>query len=275
MTTEPQDTPEHPAGTDPRPRSTPLGGGGGTARTTLCYRNGDLVDLDRVVTWCRWWTNGDHPLDGVGDDIPDEAALLEQHPELLGTDGAPGPTSEDVPTCKRVEGRVVRYFRPGDEQIHRGCGHTWHEHGWLDPAHGGNGDRVCPGDYIVTDGLGRYRAGTPMPVPEALTSDPLDLDGVDSVDEAVLLALAAVPTCWEYPQAAGVLNLDEMEFIGDQLLGWLRSNRRKIIPKVGDVATGGQFVGTLVQCEQCEGGGVLLRVEGRNTSVNTKTEKDR
>lgn len=78
----------------------------------------------------QWHTNGDHP---------DDNAL-------------PG-----------VEGRVVRYYRhphiPGTQQCAK-CGHTMHEHGWIDSAP--DGHTVCPGDFILTTTSGEY-----LPLPPA------------------------------------------------------------------------------------------------------------
>lgn len=82
------------------------------------------------ITATRWWANGDHPDDRVGYDETDP---------LDGT------------TYKRVEGAVVRFYRhpdvPGERECAH-CGHTMHEHGWIDTLEGGH--VVCPGDWIVT-----------------------------------------------------------------------------------------------------------------------------
>ncbi len=85
----------------------------------------------------RWWRNGDHPHDGVGEQATDP---------IIATG-----------TYTRVEGQVVRYFRhpdhPGDVE-HADCGRTWNDHGWIDDADGGV--TVCPGDWVVTGEDGRY-----------------------------------------------------------------------------------------------------------------------
>jgi len=72
-----------------------------------------------TITASQWFANGDHPDDGLG--------------------------------AADTEGRVVRYFRhpeiPGDG-ICGLCDRRIHDHGWLDT--GGEGQRVCPGDWVVT-----------------------------------------------------------------------------------------------------------------------------
>lgn len=77
----------------------------------------------------RWWENGDHPADLVGE---------------LADDG--------VGTYTRVEGAVVRFFRRPEPEyagdLMHGCGRTWHDHGWIDTLEGGH--TVCPGDWIIT-----------------------------------------------------------------------------------------------------------------------------
>ena len=55
------------------------------------------------------------------------------------------------------EGKVVRYFR--HPQIEgkfecSNCNHQMHIHGWLD--NGGDGQNVCPGDYILREGMDKY-----------------------------------------------------------------------------------------------------------------------
>lgn len=83
---------------------------------------------------CRWWANGDHPDDGVGEPVED-------------------PIGGDV--YARVEGKIVRYFRRPEpayagDKVHgpEGCGQIWHVHGWIDTLEGGH--TVCPGDWIIT-----------------------------------------------------------------------------------------------------------------------------
>jgi len=75
-----------------------------------------------TVTAFPWWKNGDHPGDG---------------------------TERDKDGNLR-EGKVVRYFRaPGviGEELCPTCRRTWHDHGWIDS--GGEGQAVCPGDFII------------------------------------------------------------------------------------------------------------------------------
>jgi hypothetical protein len=82
------------------------------------------------ITATRWWANGDHPEDGVGDDVTDPV---------------------DCSTYERLEGAVVGFYRhpdvPGERECAH-CGHCMREHGWVDTLEGGH--IVCPGDWIVT-----------------------------------------------------------------------------------------------------------------------------
>lgn len=59
--------------------------------------------------------------------------------------------SDALCKAKEWEGGIVRYFRRPDidglTDCHL-CGATMRGHGWLDD--GGNGQIVCPGDFIVT-----------------------------------------------------------------------------------------------------------------------------
>src|SRR4029077_2351396 len=64
----------------------------------------------------------------------------------------------DAPQAGRMtEGQVVKFFRslniPGGRFCPE-CGNVMQRHGILDGLNGG--ERVCPGDYIVTDRKGRY-----------------------------------------------------------------------------------------------------------------------
>jgi hypothetical protein len=89
------------------------------------------------VSASRWFANGDHPEDRVGED---ETDLI------------------DGTTYTRLEGAVVRHFRhpdvPGDTQCAH-CDRTMEAHGWIDTLEGGH--IVCPGDWVVTGVAGeRY-----------------------------------------------------------------------------------------------------------------------
>lgn len=90
-----------------------------------------------MITATRWWANGDHPGDGVGQDCAEPTSGDDDH---------------------RCEGAVVRFYRhpdvlPDRECAH--CGHTMREHGWVETLEGGH--IVCPGDWIVTGTAGeRY-----------------------------------------------------------------------------------------------------------------------
>ncbi|WBB94217.1 hypothetical protein [Verrucosispora sp. WMMC514] len=45
------------------------------------------------------------------------------------------------------------------EDKHTACGYVWSAHGWIERDDGG--DRVCPGDRVVTDRRGRCSAVRP------------------------------------------------------------------------------------------------------------------
>lgn len=77
----------------------------------------------------RWFKNGDHPDDRVGERVID-------------VDGS---------SYTRAEGAVVRFFRHPDilglqPCVH--CGALMYEHGWIDAPD--KGHIVCPGDWVVT-----------------------------------------------------------------------------------------------------------------------------
>lgn len=80
-----------------------------------------------IVNAVRWWKNGDHPQD----------------------DPTRGGTTQNG---EYWEGKVVRYYRhpdvPGDAVCNI-CDHSANVHGWLDPHAGGDGQKVCPGDWIL------------------------------------------------------------------------------------------------------------------------------
>lgn len=101
-----------------------------------------------TITRTRWWRNGDHPLDYVGDlTVPDSEGPLE-------VDGVRYATfTADFRREHGWEGGVVRYFRhPAVDgaAIHPECGRSWDEHGWIDQ--GLSGLDVCPGDWVVDFG---------------------------------------------------------------------------------------------------------------------------
>lgn len=85
-----------------------------------------------VIEATQWFENGDHPLDNCETFDAGEGPFLG-------------------------EGKVVRYYRdPEDsgERVCGDCGHTMHQHGWIDVSDGGL--IVCPGDFVVTYAPGRY-----------------------------------------------------------------------------------------------------------------------
>ena len=90
------------------------------------------------TTTVQWFKNGDHPLDYAEDREGFENGELVTF-------------SAALCKAKEWEGAIVRYFRhPNIDELADCplCGATMHEHGWLDE--GGNGQAVCPGDFIVT-----------------------------------------------------------------------------------------------------------------------------
>lgn len=91
-----------------------------------------------VIEATQWFKNGDHPQD-----------------RSIQIDAAEGASSE-----KLTEGQVVRFFRsltiPGGRFCSE-CGNVFQKHGMLHPDHALNADeKVCPGDYIVTNPKGQY-----------------------------------------------------------------------------------------------------------------------
>jgi hypothetical protein len=77
-----------------------------------------------------WWKNGDHPNDDVYRPFEDTGKK---------------------PTEPR-EGKVVRYFRHpsiSGDSICDNCQRIMNDHGWID--NGGEGQKVCPGDYLKKD----------------------------------------------------------------------------------------------------------------------------
>lgn len=85
-----------------------------------------------------WNKNGDHPLDYTKDE--------ENH---FPNPGAPSTYTAAFRRENNWEGDVVRYFRnpevPGIDTCK--CGHTFHEHGWIDQ--GADGITVCPGSTVI------------------------------------------------------------------------------------------------------------------------------
>lgn len=90
-----------------------------------------------VVEATRWFQNGDHPGDRIG-----------EHLRGFGDE-----------TFPRLEGAVVRFYRDPDvpggaahsdlpETARPGCHFKMDDHGWIDTMEGGH--TVCPGDMIIT-----------------------------------------------------------------------------------------------------------------------------
>ena len=86
-----------------------------------------------VIEAHRWFKNGDHPEDAcyyIDDKSPDRFLS---------------------------EGKIVRYFRDPGVPGHRECkycGHTFHNHGWIDTLEGVH--IVCPGDWIIKGVAGEF-----------------------------------------------------------------------------------------------------------------------
>jgi hypothetical protein len=81
-----------------------------------------------VIEATQWFKNGDHPKDGVGEEVSDHGDVY-----------------------KRLEGAVVRFFRRpdvNDSANCKHCNHTMFNHGWIDTLEGGH--IVCPGDWVIT-----------------------------------------------------------------------------------------------------------------------------
>jgi len=90
-----------------------------------------------IIEATQWFKNGDHPLDKVGEVIPD-------------------PFYTDK-TYKRLEGALVRFFRRPDVSGSARCRHCselMHDHGWIDTKEGGH--IVCPADWIITGVEGEH-----------------------------------------------------------------------------------------------------------------------
>lgn len=112
------------------------------------------LDVWRVV---RWWKNGDHPDDGVGE---------PRHDSVTGKD------------YEGIEGRVVQFFRRPEpeyagDKSHQYCGYTWDQHGFIDQQDGEQ--TVCPGDYVinlVTNNSLRYVVHHPPQLHTTLVRQP-------------------------------------------------------------------------------------------------------
>jgi hypothetical protein len=90
-----------------------------------------------TVEATQWFKNGDHP---------DDATEM-----FTGSDGKPF----------EGEGHVVRYYRnPEDsgERMCERCGHSMHEHGWIDQD--SDGITVCPGNWVISLSDGAYAVYT-------------------------------------------------------------------------------------------------------------------
>lgn len=88
----------------------------------------------------RWFVNGDHPDDHVGEIVHDPLTRETENSYY-----------------RRLEGKVVRLYRhpdvPGTTQCSV-CSRIMSDHGWIDQ--GGDGLVVCPGDFIIDNDDGTH-----------------------------------------------------------------------------------------------------------------------
>ncbi len=99
-----------------------------------------------VIEAHQWFKNGDHPLDNGAE----------------------------------TEGNIVRYFRQPEPdyvgiKLCAECAAVYHDHGWIDTLEDGN--RVCPGDWIITGIMGEMYLCKPHIFAE--TYEPVVEDIVD------------------------------------------------------------------------------------------------
>lgn len=102
-----------------------------------------------VIEATQWFKNGDHPRDGAdtftGDDglqhrCEGRMVRYYRHPNDSGARECGGPL-----VAKGIATIVIDASAPS---LGSGCGHTMHNHGWIDTKEGGH--VVCPGDWIIT-----------------------------------------------------------------------------------------------------------------------------
>ena len=107
-----------------------------------------------TVEAVRWFENGDHPRDYENDRPGMKRNRATGALEPVTVSGA-------VAREKGWEGEVVRRFRhpriAGTLHCEE-CGRQIDDHGWIDS--GGDGQRVCPGNWVVTTRTG-YEVLTP------------------------------------------------------------------------------------------------------------------
>jgi hypothetical protein len=96
----------------------------------------------------QWLKNGDHPLDYSRDHEGLENGELRTFTAAERKE-------------KGWEGDIVRYYRVPEisgESVCQACGHTMHEHGYIEAQV--IGYTVCPGDWIFKDG-NQYKPTSP------------------------------------------------------------------------------------------------------------------
>lgn len=99
-----------------------------------------------VIEATQWFKNGDHPQDDVMRPYEDTGKFPDEPREGKVVRYYRNPNDSGERLCGAVfpGGNPVQI--PGSKQV--GCGHTMHEHGWIDTLEGGH--IVCPGDFIIT-----------------------------------------------------------------------------------------------------------------------------
>lgn len=91
----------------------------------------------------QWFRNGDHPEDGPRADREGQVVRYFRHPGYNGL---------------AVHGDLTDSHRPE-------CRNIMHDHGWIDSPQGGH--VVCPGDWVIRDGDGRFYSANPVALREA------------------------------------------------------------------------------------------------------------
>jgi hypothetical protein len=92
----------------------------------------------------QWFKNGDHPDDYL------QPRFGFENGELVEFSG-------DHARSNDWSGAVVGRFRRPDvsgEAVCYQCGYCMNDHGWIDS--GGEGDTVCPGDWVISVESGGY-----------------------------------------------------------------------------------------------------------------------
>ena len=105
-----------------------------------------------VVDAVQWFRNGDHPEDRTAP-APEWIGPDEGHVVLFYRSG--GVTNREWAAVHGTRPPL----RANEPVCYFYCSHSMSDHGWLETSEGGQ--RVCPGDYIVTDAQGQRSACKP------------------------------------------------------------------------------------------------------------------